>query len=334
MPSNYPTLKDVSAEAGVSMALASVVLSGKKSRIKASAETRERILKAAEKFGYEPNRNARALRMNSSFLIGVLAYDISSSFIPQILSGIEKGFIHTNYSVLPMSFNTQEEFAECLETFRRRKVDGLIIITTSFQEFPEGLAMWNRIGKVFIGCHPHLDYTSSVSADAFAVGALAAKTFLKRKCKKFMYLTYSASNNINGWKKTLDDAGIPPGDRFTVYTKLDLELNLKIISDTLTAHPEIDCIFADSDIMAATVLRAAEQLGRKIPDDLQVIGVDDSIICQITSPKLTSIWQPKIEQGEAAAAAMLKLLKTNTGESLVLPIRLNDGKSIKPLEDI
>ena len=117
------------------MALASVVLNGKKSRIKASPETRKKIIDAAEKIGYEPNRNARALRMSRSFLIGVITYDISSSFIPQILTGIEQGFIHTNYSVLPTSYHSQEEFAESLETFRKRKVDGLIIITTGFSTY-------------------------------------------------------------------------------------------------------------------------------------------------------------------------------------------------------
>lgn len=137
MPSNYPTLKDISAEAGVSMALASVVLNGKKSRIKASPATREKILKAAEKFGYEPDRNARALRMSRSFLIGVLTSNISSSFVPNILVGIEKGIMHTNYSLLPVSFQEEKEIASCLEIFRRRKIDGLIIVFTEFREFPK-----------------------------------------------------------------------------------------------------------------------------------------------------------------------------------------------------
>ena len=177
---NYPTLKDVSAEAGVSMALASVVLNGKKSRIKASPETRQKIIAAAEKFGYEPNRNARALRMSRSFLIGVITYDISSSFIPKILTGIEQGFMHTNYNVLPISYRNDEEFAEALETLRKRKIDGLIIISTHFSGFPEELSMWNRIAKVFIGCNPLLDCTSSVRADGAAVGRAAAEAFLKR----------------------------------------------------------------------------------------------------------------------------------------------------------
>ncbi|MBO7327533.1 MAG: LacI family DNA-binding transcriptional regulator [Lentisphaeria bacterium] len=336
---NYPTLKDVSAEAGVSMALASVVLNGKKSRIKASPETRKKIIDAAEKIGYEPNRNARALRMSRSFLIGVITYDISSSFIPQILTGIEQGFIHTNYSVLPTSYHSQEEFAESLETFRKRKVDGLIIITTGFSGFPENLTMWNRIPKVFIGCNPQLDCTSSVRADGFAVGKIAAEAFLKRGCRKFVYLTYSpthkaSSGNYSGWQATLKNAGIAEENMIIVKTTLELEKSHETIKETLLHNPDLDCVFADSDIMAAAVLKAAQELGRKVPDDLQVIGVDDSIICRITTPPLTSIWQPKTGQGEAAAKLMLNLINENKTEALVLPVHLNARESIKTSGEI
>ena len=333
MPSNYPTLKDISAEAGVSMALASVVLNGKKSRIKASPATREKILKAAEKFGYEPDRNARALRMSRSFLIGVLAYDLSSSFVPKILAGIEKGFLHTDYSVFPISFRDEEELVRCLETFRRRKIDGLIIISTGFQGFPEGLSMWNRIAKVFIGCSPHLDCTSSVRTDGFEVGALAADAFLKRGCRKFMYLTYANSRNFTGWKHTLAAAGVPEENCLTVKTIFDFDESMRKVTAVLKTHPDIDCIFSDSDWIAASALKAAKKSGRRIPDDLQLIGVDDSPVCLTTSPPLSSIFQPKFEQGETAAGLMLRMLDEDRRENLVLPVRLTARESIKLLKE-
>ncbi|MBE6378759.1 MAG: LacI family transcriptional regulator [Lentisphaerae bacterium] len=332
MASNYPTLKDVSAEAGVSMALASVVLNGKKSRIKASEATRKKILDAAKKFGYEPNRNARALRMSRSFLIGVITYDISSSFIPKILTGIEQGFMHTNYSVLPISYHNSEEFAEALETLRKRKIDGLVMITTHFDGFPEELSMWNSVAKVFVGCTPQLENTSSVRADGFTVGKIAAEAFLKRGCRKFIHITHSVyCGNRSGWKETLKRAGIPGKDMIFFNTSLELEKSHKAVKALLLQEPDADCVFADSDITAAAVLKAAKEIGRKVPDDLQVIGTDDSMICQITAPPLSSIWQPKIQQGEAAAKLMLTLLNENKTGALVLPVHLEERESIKPL---
>ena len=332
MPSNYPTLKDISAEAGVSMALASVVLNGKKSRIKASPATREKILKAAEKFGYEPDRNARALRMSRSFLIGVLTSNISSSFVPNILVGIEKGIMHTNYSLLPVSFQEEKEIASCLEIFRRRKIDGLIIVFTEFREFPKESSMWNRIPKVFIGCSPSLACTSSVCADGFAVGALAADALLRRGCRKFLCLTYANCRNFIGWKKTLESAGIPEESCLVLRPGSNFDTALKKVSSVLKKHPEIDGVFAASDVIGAAVLKVAERLGRRVPEELQVIGVDDSTLCLATSPQLSSIWQPKDDQGEAAARLMLQLLKENKTEQLVLPVHLTERGSIRRMD--
>ena len=331
MAANYPTLKDVSAEAGVSMALASVVLNGKKSRIKASEATRKKILDAAKKFGYEPNRNARALRMSKSFLIGMLTYDISAAFVPQILMGLEKGFMHTEYSVLPLTFLTEEEFAECMEMFRKKKIDGLVMITTNFNGFPEELSLWNSIAKVFIGCAPQLENTGSVQADGDAVGRIAAEAFLARGGRKFLYLTYHGDNNCKTWKETLIANGVAEEDCFYLQSQIDFEDCRKKFTEFYLQHPEIDCVMAASDIMAASVLSAAHELGVSVPEKLQVIGVDDTVISLTTTPQLSSIWQPKYAQGEEAAKLMINMLEKNKSDALVLPVHLEARGSIKPL---
>lgn len=330
MPSNYPTLKDVSAEAGVSMALASVVLNGKKGRIKASEDTRRKILEAAEKLGYEPDRNARALRMSRSFLIGVLAYDVSTSFVPEILTGIEKGFMHTNYGVLLGSYCTETELTECLEMFRKLKVDGLIIISTEFKKFPDQLAMWNRVAKVFVGNLSELPFSSSVCASRKDVGIMAAQELLRRNRRCVAHLANERSSNHDGWQNALDQAGISAEKRLTVYSKNYLDQGLATARKLLRDHPEVTGIFADSDILAAAVVKAAAETGRKIPEELEVIGVDDSMLCQLTTPTLSSIWQPKREQGEIAAELMLKLLKDDHTEQRVLPVKLIVRETLKP----
>ena len=330
MPSNYPTLKDVSAEAGVSMALASVVLNGKKGRIKASEDTRRKILEAAEKLGYEPDRNARALRMSRSFLIGVLAYDVSTSFVPEILTGIEKGFMHTNYGVLLGSYCTETELTECLEMFRKLKVDGLIIISTEFKKFPDQLAMWNRVAKVFVGSASELPHSSSVCANREDVGILAAQALSAGNHRVYAHVANDRSSNAAGYRRTLIEAGVAPENLITAYAKNYLDQALEAARELLREHPEVTGIFADSDILAAAVVKAAAETGRKIPEELEVIGVDDSMLCQLTTPTLSSIWQPKREQGEIAAELMLKLLKDDHTEQRVLPVKLIVRETLKP----
>lgn len=133
-------------------------------------------------------------------------------------------------------------------------------------------------------------------------------------------------------KKTLESAGIPEESCLVLRTGSNFDTALKKVSSVLKKHPEIDGVFAASDVIGAAVLKAAERLGRRVPEELQVIGVDDSTLCLATSPQLSSIWQPKDDQGEAAARLMLQLLKENKTEQLVLPVHLTERGSIRRMD--
>ena len=95
------SLRDIGERVGCSASVVSAVLNGSGNGIRASAETRQRIHDVANELGYVPNRMARGLRLSRNYLIGVIAADLSSSFVPEILSGIESYCLHTKYGVLP-----------------------------------------------------------------------------------------------------------------------------------------------------------------------------------------------------------------------------------------
>ncbi len=314
---NNPTLKDISAEVGVSMALVSVVLNGKSGRIMASPETRKRILEAAARLGYEPDRNARGLRMARSFMIGVIVYDIKSSFVPEILAGIESYCLHTPYSVLLGSYRDGDELSERLEVFRKRRVDGLIIIGGSLGTGVEKLAGFDKIAKVFVGSDPNLPESCSVHVDGNIIGRLAADAFYSRGHRHFGYLSNGAGNQ-DGWRARLDELGVPKKNRVQVFCHNFLDEGFKATTHLLKQHPEITAVFADSDILGAAVLKAGTALGRRIPEDLAVIGVDDSPICRMVTPELSSIRQPRREQGTIAAATLLDMLDRKNVKKTVM----------------
>jgi len=333
MRSSYPTLKEISAEAGVSIALVSVVLNGKKGRIMASEQTKAKILAVAKSLGYEPNRNARGLRMQRSFLIGVSVYNISSSFVPEILSGIESEFLHTSYSMLLGAHRNHEELRERLEVFRRRRVDGVILISTDHKFCEEYLGQFPEFPAVAVGCTPELPHCSSVMSDRHEIGSIAAAALLERGHRKIGYLC-NDFGNCAGFQDYLKLHYQQQCACFKLECKNYFDPGVDGAMKLLTEHPEITAIFADSDVLGAAVIRAAARLGRSVPRDLAVLGVDDSMLCRLTSPQLSSINQPKREQGSAAARLLMQMLDGGKAEHISFPGKLVCRESlgdIKPL---
>lgn len=327
---SYPTLKEVSAKAGVSTALASVVLNGKKSRIMASAATRERILAAAAALGYEPDRNARGLRLSRSFLVGVLAYDISSSFVPEIITGIENTFLHTNYNILLGSYHNPGELHERLELFRKRKADALIVISPALRGIETELAGFSHTVKVLVGQKLDLPRSASVAADREAIGRLAARSLYERGHRHPAYLV-NVSCSHAGWDDEWAARGVPKRDLVTVECRNFFSEGEAAATALLTAHPEVTAVFADSDILAAAAVKSALALGRRVPEDLAVLGTDDSDLCRMTTPTLSSIRQLKRERGEIAARMVLDLLEDRAAPDVMLSGELVARESLNPV---
>lgn len=327
MVSPQITLKDVSQAAGVSSGLASVVLNGKSSRMKASEATRQKILEAAAQLGYVANQNARALRMSCSFLVGVLAYNISTSFVPEIISGIETGLLHTGYSVLLGSFHNDAELTERLEIFRKRKIDGCIVITMDNPTCHLVHRMLPRIPCTFVGCNPALSDCSSVNADGDSVGRLAAESLYAHSHGLFCHFGNSRRLRAS-WESRLKALGVPPEHCLDAPCHNFFEEGVSVFRRFLVRHPDISGVFADGDILGAAALKVANMSGRRVPDDLAVVGVDDSGICSMLTPELSSIRQPRREQGERASQLLLAQLQGRPAQNLILPVELITRSSL------
>ena len=172
--------------------------------------------------------------------------------------------------------------------------------------------IWNRfrVPKVFIGMESSLPNSSSVFVDGVALGVSAARAFLLRGHRRFGYLCNSESNR-QGFLTALQDAGIPQENIHLKQCRNFWEEGLNATRHLLSEHPEITALFADSDLLGAAALKIASEIGRRIPNDLAVIGVDDSPICRMITPELSSLHQPRSEQGTAAAQMLLDMCNGN-----------------------
>lgn len=308
-------LKDVSERTGCSSALVSAVLNGHTGRIRASEAMRERIIEAANDLGYVPNRNARGLRMSRSFLIGALAANLSSSFVPEILAGIESRCLHTNYGVLLGDYNNDVELLERWASFQSRGVDGVICIGNP-ASFKKNILPCPSMKCVFVGGSVGDKTCGGIWVDRASLNQLAARAFAERGHRHIAYLTNYSPTECNAWRNALLDLGIVPGPICTCHNFF--EAGIAVATEILQEHPELTACFADSDLLGRAVLIAARNCGKRVPEDLSVLGIDDSILCRISQPELASLRQPRREQGEKGAELLMQMLDGEPARDIVL----------------
>ncbi len=299
------TIRDVAKHAGVSVATVSRVLN---STGYVREDTREKVMQAITLLNYSPNEVARSLYKRESRLIGLLLPDITNPFFPQLARGIEDEVHSQGFRLL--FGNSDEDLkkeAAYLHTFTQNHVVGMITARTiSDDETYKGLGF----PVVF------LDRTSpqypSVYADGREGGRIAAQEIIKRGSKQITLLkgppnVKPAQERFQGALETLSGANVD----FQVMntTSFSFHEAKKWAKELFEKHANTDGVIASNDIVAAAILREALQLGKSIPDELQIVGFDDIPQSELLFPALSTIRQPAYEMGKEAAKLLLKYIK-------------------------
>jgi LacI family transcriptional regulator len=305
-----PTIKDVSKAAGVSVALVYAILNNSNGRIRASKEKALHVRDIAARLGYVPNSNARGLKLTRSFMIGILAYAIDTSFVPAILQGCEEFFLTSNYGMLLASYKDSKSLELNLETFKRRNVDGLIIIPGRKIKDPSIYKKFDNIPKVIIGANDSLPNSVCVYTNPESIAKIAIEQLVKRNHKNIAYLH---NGRLDYWHKSLLANNLPINGNFEIQTVNTFEEGYKKSLLLFEENPQVTAVFADSDIVAAAACKAASSLNKKIA----IIGTDDSLYCQMLSPQLSSIRVPKREHGSCAAEQLLLLLEGKEAKNII-----------------
>lgn len=315
------SLKDVANLAGVSPSTVSYVINWKK---KVRPETLERIQNAAKAVNYKPNEIARSLKLKTSRSIGLMVADLSNVFYPEILAGIESTLADAGYSsIVTNSRNNAETELENLDDLRNRNIDGVIVLGTgvnSFdrfvEDYPAPIIFMDRL--VDKGHY-------SVSVDHVEGGYLGAKHLLGRGKKRICFIGFhnqvSYHDRYIGCLKAYAECGIDHINNF-YYTETDISPEGGYAS-VMELHKsgklmEFEAIFAGTDYVGLGVLKALDELGIKVPDDMSVIGYDNLSMSRFMNPALTTINQPQYEMGCKAAQMMLSILANKKVEPVIL----------------
>lgn len=323
------TIKDVAKEAGVSVATVSRVLNNKGY---VNEDTRKKVTEAINKLNYKPNAVARSLFKKQSKMIGLIVPDITNPFFPQLARAVEDVTNQAGYTlVLCNSDGEIVKEQKYIDALKQKYVDGFIIVTSTLKaEHIEGIGV-----PIVALDRPIHSATPTVGVNNYEGARAATRYLLNGGCNKIAHVrgphnVLNADERCRGYLDEVQDLSWFHPD-FIVDGEYSIKKTTQIMKTLLTIYPEIDGVFAGNDLMGIGVIKAAEELGKKIPEDLSVIGFDGIILSEITTPELTTMAQPIYEIGSTAARMLLGIISGNPlpKSNYTFPVKLIERKSTR-----
>lgn len=328
MPSKpRPTYSAIAKSAGVSEATVSRVLNGD-SRV--NPDRTAAVLKAVEQLGYRKNRAATALASGRTGLIAVVIDDdlsiFDDPFWGTVTSGISRILMENHLQTVLMVTAVNNVDGPVAHYLESREVDGAIF----FQLHKD--AMVRKLAKaglpIVITGSPHTDTDLIfVDTDNFGGGHTATKHLLGRGCKKVAIITgdietTAGHQRLDGYNQVYRELGRVPSKTLVRHGDYSYESGQVQMKHLLEENPDVDGVFACNDLMALGAIAAIEESGRVVPDDVAVVGFDDSIMARTSRPQLSTVRQDIAALGEAAALLMIAQLNGESVESRIMPVEL------------
>jgi DNA-binding LacI/PurR family transcriptional regulator len=276
-------------------------------------ETRSRVRAAAEKFDYRPSFYARSLRKRQSYSIGVLVPELSDSYTTQVLTGLEESLIEEGYFYLTASHRRKPDLIdEYSRMLMERSVEGFIFIDTLLKH---GF----KLPAVAVASHRQIPGITNVVLDQRRAAELALRHLhqLGHRQIAFMRGGSHSSDADDRWECTqavAKELGIAVRPELTVQLSLRVstpELGFDPACDLLGRKVQFTALVCYDDLAAIGAIRAIRNKGLSVPEDISVIGFDDTQTAAFYNPSLTTIRQPLYQMGTKAARILLQRIRGN-----------------------
>lgn len=307
-----PKIEDVAKKAGVSVTTVSRVLNN---RGYISQKTRNKVYQVMKELNYQPNEMARALFRRKSNMIGLIIPSVSHPFFGELTHYLEYYADQSGYKLLLCNSNRNiAKERKYIEMLKKNQVDA-IIMGSSVLDVEHYL---NLNLPIVSFDRTVAENIPIVTSDNFMGGKLATRLLIEKGCKNpiFVYRGIGgphhqallANGRPQGFDGELRAVGIDPIHLQLEANDGDDHGNENVIVRFLQDHPEIDGVFASSDVIAAEVIQACHQLKKNIPNDIKIVGYDDIRIATLISPRLTTVRQPIQEMGKCTIDLIVKQL--------------------------
>lgn len=313
-----PTLADVGRAAGVSAMAVSAVLNGSSSSVRISSETEERIRKAAKELNYRPNIAARALvnrRMNTIGAFIVVEGNELNHYFLEVFNGIIEGASKHNQNVTVFTLETWSNAKAQLERAFDGRIDGMILIAPIVtNEFTKG--MDPNMPCVSLHANESIDRLINLESDEEKGAYEIVKLLIEKGHRRIMHLSgprglLGPERRISAYQRALAESGIEADEdllRSMAYSDIEARAVMKEWLQTHSREEVPDAVFAANDSMALGCIEALASEGIRVPEDVSVVGFDDTLVARVTVPPLTTVRQPLREMGSKAVSVLMDLI--------------------------
>lgn len=314
------TVKEIAKDLNVSPATVDRAVHN---RGRISPVTKKRVLRKIEGLGYKPNIFGRSLRLKKSFLIGVMVPDLSLSFYPRIIQGIEN-FLDRDGDgygiILRTPHDEGSQMREAINCLLDKHVDGLAVCHSNFTRHDYQCFKEKHIPVVFLSHKIEGIKWPYVIVDNVLGGYLATEHLIEIGFKRIAFVGYwtgrMGEDRFLGYRRALKKYEIP----FSKDMVID-KVERDTIEDLFKGNKDL-AIFAPLDMVAARVISIAYDMGIHPPEDFVIVGFDDIPLASFIKPTLTTVAQPKLEMGRIAAVNLMKAIDGQRITNVVLKPKL------------
>jgi DNA-binding LacI/PurR family transcriptional regulator len=303
-PRRTVTMEDVAREARVSRALVSLVM---RESPNVSAKRRKRVLDAAARLGYRPNAMARGLASRRTQTIGVLLDDLTNPFFGEIAEGILEAAEEADYRVL-IGAGRREAAVErrAVEAFLEHRPDGIVLVSPRLPR-ADVVAIGRAVPLMIVGIDVRASQIDSVRNDDMMGGRLAVRHLAELGHTRIAHISggsgAGARTRRAGYLREMTERGLRPQIISGDFTEI---AGVRAAERLLASDELPTAVFAANDLVAAGALDRFESGGLRVPEDISVMGYDNTFLAELQRMSLTTMHQPRSEIGRRALATLIE----------------------------
>lgn len=329
------TIYDVAREANVSMATVSRVVNGNQN---VKPATRKKVLEVIERLEYRPNAVARGLASKKTTTVGVIIPDIANNVYAELARGVEDIATMYRYNIiLANSDQNEDKELQLLDTMLGKQVDGIVMMSDEVTDKLHQSMEHSPVPIVLAGSVDESQAIPTVNIDYFEATYEAVTLLIKNGHTRIGFVTGPLTYTINGkfkleaYKKALQDAGLTLDESLIVAEEASYDSGLEAWGHLASLDNPPTAFFAGSDELAIGLIHGAQDAGKSVPEEIEVISFENSKLARMVRPELTSVVLPLYDIGAVAMRLLTKLMNKEMveEEAVILPYRIEHRQSVK-----